>query len=92
MWMFGQHELGARLFGALLAIGAMLAVYWAGVGLFRRRAGLLGALALGTMPLFILQARPETVWSARTQPSAATRGGSAMDYILSGMLAGKRVG
>jgi pyruvate,water dikinase len=42
--------------------------------------------------IFILQARPETVWNARSQPSLATPGGSAMDYILSGMLAGKRVG
>jgi len=42
--------------------------------------------------IFILQARPETVWSAKSQPSAGTAGGSAMDYILKGMLAGKRVG
>jgi len=42
--------------------------------------------------IFILQARPETVWSAKSQSSVASPGGSAMDYILSGMLAGKRVG
>ena len=42
--------------------------------------------------IFILQARPETVWSAKTQTGRGTAGGSAMDYILSGMLAGKRVG
>ena len=42
--------------------------------------------------IFILQARPETVWSARIPPPVAAPGGSAMDYILSGMLAGKRVG
>ena len=42
--------------------------------------------------IFILQARPETVWSARRPPERGTSGGSAMDYILSGMLAGKRVG
>ena len=41
--------------------------------------------------IFILQARPETVWSARSQTAAAAAGGSAMDYILSGMLAGKKV-
>ena len=39
---------------------ALLAVYWAGAGLFRRRAGLLAALVLGTMPLFFLQARQLT--------------------------------
>jgi pyruvate,water dikinase len=42
--------------------------------------------------LFILQARPETVWSQKSQPTGAGAGGSAMDYILSGMLAGKKVG
>ena len=42
--------------------------------------------------IFILQARPETVWSAKTQTGRGTAGSSAMDYILSGMLAGKRVG
>src|SRR5450631_719711 len=30
--------------------------------------------------IFILQARPETVWSERKQPSMASSGGSAMDY------------
>ncbi len=42
--------------------------------------------------IFILQARPETVWSAKTSSSVAAPGGSAMDYILSGMLAGKKLG
>lgn len=42
--------------------------------------------------LFILQARPETVWNARSQKALASAGASAMDYILSGMLAGKKVG
>ncbi|MBK7059754.1 MAG: phenylphosphate synthase subunit beta [Rubrivivax sp.] len=42
--------------------------------------------------IFILQARPETVWSAKQASAHAASGGSAMDYILSGMLAGKRVG
>jgi hypothetical protein len=60
MRLFGAHELGARLFGALFAMVAVFAVYWGGVGLFRRRAGLLGALALATMPLFVLQARQLT--------------------------------
>jgi pyruvate,water dikinase len=41
--------------------------------------------------IFILQARPETVWSEKRQPALAASGGSAMDYIVSGMLTGKRV-
>jgi hypothetical protein len=58
--LFGASEWGARFFFALAAIGAMMAVYWAGAGLLRRRAGLLSALVLGTMPLFALEARQLT--------------------------------
>ena len=41
--------------------------------------------------IFILQARPETVWSQRSQGAGAGPGGSAMDYILSSLLTGKKV-
>jgi phenol phosphorylase subunit beta len=41
--------------------------------------------------IFILQARPETVWSEKTQRAAVSPGGSAMDYILSSLLTGKKV-
>ncbi|MGP1680459.1 MAG: PEP/pyruvate-binding domain-containing protein [Burkholderiales bacterium] len=41
--------------------------------------------------IFILQARPETVWSRKSQSAAAGSGGSAMDYILSSLLTGKKV-
>ncbi|MFA6313558.1 MAG: PEP/pyruvate-binding domain-containing protein [Sterolibacterium sp.] len=41
--------------------------------------------------IFILQARPETVWSEKQQASAAAASASAMDYILSSLLEGKRV-
>jgi pyruvate,water dikinase len=41
--------------------------------------------------IFILQARPETVWSARSQQAVAGAAGSAMDYILSSLLQGKKV-
>jgi Dolichyl-phosphate-mannose-protein mannosyltransferase len=58
--IFGPSELGARWFGALAGIAALMAVYWAGVGLFRRRAALLAVLALGTMPLFALSSRQAT--------------------------------
>jgi len=42
--------------------------------------------------IFILQARPETVWSTRARSTGDQPAGSAMDYILSAMLTGKRVG
>jgi len=41
--------------------------------------------------IFVLQARPETVWSQRAQTTGVQAAGSAMDYILSAMLAGKKV-
>ena len=41
--------------------------------------------------IFILQARPETVWSEKKQAAVAAPGASAMDYILSGILAGRKV-
>jgi pyruvate,water dikinase len=41
--------------------------------------------------IFILQARPETVWSKKDQGTGASSGGSAMDYILSSLLTGKKV-
>ncbi|HRA78414.1 MAG TPA: PEP/pyruvate-binding domain-containing protein [Burkholderiaceae bacterium] len=41
--------------------------------------------------IFILQARPETVWSGRSQQAVTGAAGSAMDYILSSLLQGKKV-
>jgi len=58
--IFGTSEFGVRLFGALASIGALMAVYWAGLGLFRRRAALIAVLALGATPLFALSARQVT--------------------------------
>ncbi|MCG5053487.1 MAG: glycosyltransferase family 39 protein [Myxococcales bacterium] len=60
MKVFGASEWGGRLLQGLLAIANLLAVYWAGVGLLRRRAALLSVIVLGTMPLFFLQARQLT--------------------------------
>ncbi len=60
MSVFGVSELGARLFNGLAAVAALLGVYWAGAGLFRKRAALLATIALGTMPLFFFQARQLT--------------------------------
>ncbi len=44
--------------------------------------------------IFILQARPETVWSEKKSQAplaAAGASASAIDYILAGLLAGKEV-
>ncbi|HEY4395386.1 MAG TPA: glycosyltransferase family 39 protein [Polyangia bacterium] len=58
--VIGPTETGARLFFALSAVLALMAIYWAGAGLLRKRAGLLAVLALGTTPLFVLEARQLT--------------------------------
>ena len=58
--LFGATELGVRLFSALTSIAALMAVYWAGLGLLRRRAALLAVLVLGATPLFALSARQVT--------------------------------
>ncbi len=57
MKVFSVGEFGGRIGNALCAILAMLAIYWAGLGLFRRRAAVLSALALGSLPLFVLESR-----------------------------------
>ncbi len=41
--------------------------------------------------IFILQARPETVWSAKPKAATAPEATSAMNYIVSGLLSGRRV-
>jgi 4-amino-4-deoxy-L-arabinose transferase-like glycosyltransferase len=57
MKIFSVGEFGGRIANGLCAILAILAVYWAGLGMFRRRAAVLSALALATLPLFVLEAR-----------------------------------
>src|SRR5450759_707746 len=57
MKVFSVGEFGGRVGNGLLAVLAILAVYWAGLSLFRRRAAVLSALALGSLPLFVLEAR-----------------------------------
>jgi len=42
--------------------------------------------------VFILQARPETIWSNKKQAPVSAGSASAMDYILSSLLTGKKVG
>ena len=41
--------------------------------------------------IFILQARPETIWSNKQQAPVSTGSASAMDYIVANMIAGKRL-
>jgi pyruvate,water dikinase len=41
--------------------------------------------------VFILQARPETIWSNKQQAAISAGSSSAMDYILSSLLTGKKV-
>ena len=41
--------------------------------------------------VFILQARPETVWSARKPEPVAAAGKTALDHILASMMAGRKV-
>jgi len=53
----GGGEGAARLVFALCGVASVLAVYWVGAGLFGRRAALLAAAALASMPLFSFQAR-----------------------------------
>jgi pyruvate, water dikinase len=42
--------------------------------------------------IFILQARPETVWSSKPKVETTAPVTSAMDYIVSGLLSGRKVG
>ncbi len=41
--------------------------------------------------IFILQARPETIWSSKPKEPASTGSMSAMDFIVSSLIAGKKV-
>jgi pyruvate,water dikinase len=41
--------------------------------------------------IFILQARPETIWSNKQQAPVSSGSASAMDYIVANLIAGKRL-
>ena len=73
--VLGPSETGVRLLGAFAGIGALMALYWAGVGLFRPRAALLAVLALGTTPLFALSSRQATSDMPLVAALALTIGG-----------------
>jgi 4-amino-4-deoxy-L-arabinose transferase-like glycosyltransferase len=55
--VFGLNEFGARIGGVLTAIGSLLAVLYAVSRIRGRRAGLLAALVLCTLPQFYFLAR-----------------------------------
>jgi hypothetical protein len=57
MRVFSVGEFGGRVGNGLCAILAILAVFWAGLGLMRKRAAVLSALALGSLPMFVLESR-----------------------------------
>jgi hypothetical protein len=75
--LFGAGEFGARLLSTLCAVGALLGVYWAAAGMFRRRAALLATLALGTMTIFTLEARQLTSDAPAMAGLALAMGGLA---------------
>lgn len=58
--LFGVGELGGRLPIALLSLLAVLACFYAGSSLIRRRGALLGSFVLATTPAFLLGARQLT--------------------------------
>jgi 4-amino-4-deoxy-L-arabinose transferase-like glycosyltransferase len=58
--VFGRDEFGARFGGVCIALAAMLGVYYAVSRIRGRRAAILSAIVLGTMPQFFLLARQAT--------------------------------
>lgn len=71
----GSSEIAGRLPVALLSIATVLACFYAGGGLLRRRAALLGTLCLLTMPVFFLGARQLTSAVGPLLASALAIGG-----------------
>src|SRR5262245_45045678 len=55
--VFGASEWGGRLPQALCGLAGLLAVYYAGAGLFSRRTGLIAAALLAVSPLYMLESR-----------------------------------
>ncbi len=58
--LFGVGELGGRLPIAITSLFAVLACFYAGSGLIRRRGALVGSFVLATAPAFLLGARQLT--------------------------------
>ncbi|HEX4461317.1 MAG TPA: glycosyltransferase family 39 protein [Polyangia bacterium] len=74
---FGTGELGGRLPIALVALLAVLACFYAGSGLIRRRGALLGSFILATTPAFLLGARQLTTNAPLLLATALAVGGLA---------------
>jgi hypothetical protein len=75
--VFGVGELGGRVPVALVSILALLACFYAGEGLLRRRGALIGALALLSAPAFFLGARQLTSNAAAILATTLAVGGLA---------------
>lgn len=73
----GIGELGGRLPIALVALFAVLACFYAGSGLIRRRGALLGSFVLATTPAFLLGARQLTTNAPLLLGTALAVGGLA---------------
>ncbi len=73
----GIGELGGRLPIALTSTLAVLACFWAGCGLIRRRGALLGSFVLATAPAFLLGARQLTTNAPLILATSLTVGGLA---------------
>jgi hypothetical protein len=73
----GVGELGGRLPIALVATLALLACYYAGAGLIRRRGALIGSVALASAPMVLLGARQMMTSAPLILGSALAVGGLA---------------
>ncbi len=73
----GTGEFGGRLPIALVALLAVLACFYAGGGLIRRRGALLGSFILATTPAFLLGARQLTTNAPLILATALAVGGLA---------------
>jgi 4-amino-4-deoxy-L-arabinose transferase-like glycosyltransferase len=73
----GIGELGGRLPLAVTALFAVLACFYAGSGLIRRRGALLGSFVLATAPAFLLGARQLTTNAPLLLATALAVGGLA---------------
>ncbi len=74
---FGIGELGGRLPLAVASLLAVIATYYAGTAFLRRRAALIGAFAMCTMPVVLLGARQLAPVATMHLGSALALGGFA---------------
>lgn len=90
----------ARVISALMGVGAVAAVYWAGKTLFDSQVGLISSLILCILPIHVQHSHYATVDVASTLLIAIALGfagliikrGSWRDYILAGIAVGFAAG